>query len=183
MNTKRMTTHDLCLIAIFVAMIAVLAQITIPLPYVPLTMQTFAIALAGVVLGAKRGAIAAGIYLLLAAIGVPVLSGFGGGFGILIGPSGGYLLSFPVLAFLSGFVAEKAANLGRGKFFLLVPGLITAMMFTLVAGSLQLAFVMQLDLVPAFLAGMVPFIVPEMIKVALVVIIAPRIQQVISTFD
>ncbi|MCL2438042.1 MAG: biotin transporter BioY [Coriobacteriia bacterium] len=180
------TTRDLCLIALFVAIIAALAQITIPLPFVPLTMQTFAIALAGVVLGARRGAIAAALYLLLGALGVPVFAAFSGGFGFLIGATGGYLLSFPLLAFIAGIAADRAVLVREGGQRLLAAGilaggLIVGMLINLMAGTAQLSLVMQIGLLEAFVLGMLPFLIPELLKIALIFAIAPKIRQVVDS--
>jgi len=186
MNISKTTTRDLVTIALFVALIAVMAQITIPLPYVPLTMQTFAIMLAGVVLGAKRGAIAVCFYLLLGALGAPVFSAFQGGFGMLIGATGGFLLSFPLQAFIAGYVSDrvqigkKSSKASVSQYFMLGAGLVLAFALNLTAGSLQLALVMQIGIPAAFLAGMIPFIVPELLKALLVLIIAPKIRAVLS---
>ncbi len=95
MKQSKLSIQEICLIAIMTAITAVMAQISIPLPMmVPMTMQTFAVTLAGIILGAKCGSIAMGVYLLLGAVGVPVFSGFKGGLQSLIGPTGGFLLSF-----------------------------------------------------------------------------------------
>jgi len=180
-KTPKITTHDLTLIALFVAIMAVLAQITVPFPLVPLTMQTFAFFLAGIVLGAKRGVIAACIYLLLGAVGVPVFAAFHGGFGIIIGPTGGYLLSFPLVALTVGLAAEKAdkATATKGKYLWLVSGLVVGIILNLSIGMLQLALVTRIGLQAAFLSGVFPFLVPELIKATLVLALAPKIRQIV----
>ena len=102
----------------FAAVIAVLAQVALPMPSgVPVTLQTFAIALTGVVLGAKLGMAAAGVYILLGAVGVPVFSGFAGGLGILFGKSGGFIWGFLFLALLCGLgcqIKNKVVGWGLG---------------------------------------------------------------------
>ena len=91
--------YDLVLIALFVALMAICAWITIPAA-VPFTMQTFGVFLALLLLGGKRGAICMAVYLLLGAVGVPVFSGFRGGGSALVGSTGGYLVGFIVSALL-----------------------------------------------------------------------------------
>ena len=99
----------------FAAVIAVLAQIAIPLPSgVPVTLQTFAVALTGVVLGAKRGSIATFVYILLGAVGVPVFSGFNGGLGAIVGKTGGFIWGFLFLAFFAGLGAAMMAGSADG---------------------------------------------------------------------
>jgi biotin transport system substrate-specific component len=94
---------------------AVLSQLSIPMPTgVPLTLQTFTAALCGYFLGAGYGSLAIGVYLLLGLAGAPVFSNFRGGVGILIGPTGGFLLTFPALAALCGAREEAKLALPLG---------------------------------------------------------------------
>ena len=95
---------------VFAALLAVLSQISIPLPTgIPVTLQTFAVALCGFALGPGLGAAAVGVYLALGAVGVPVFAGFSGGIGSFVGMTGGYLWAFLPMAFLCGLggPAEK----------------------------------------------------------------------------
>ena len=115
---KRVSTRSIVITGMFAAVIAVLAQVALPMPSgVPVTLQTFAIALTGVVLGAKLGMAAAGVYILLGAVGVPVFSGFAGGLGILFGKSGGFIWGFLFLALLCGLgcqIKNKVVGWGLG---------------------------------------------------------------------
>lgn len=100
---------DVALIACFAAVIAVCA--ILPAIHVgglvPITLQTFAVLLAGAVLGAKRGALAVLLYLAVGAIGLPVFSGGAAGIAPFVGPSAGYLIAFPCAAALCGFLVER----------------------------------------------------------------------------
>ena len=102
---ERSLTH----IALFAALIAVLGLVPkIDLAGgVPITAQSLGIMLCGTVLGAKRGALAVLLFLLLVALGLPLLSGGRGGLGVFAGPSVGYLIGFPVAAFVAGWVMER----------------------------------------------------------------------------
>lgn len=102
---ERSLTH----IALFAALIAVLGlvpQITLP-GGVPITAQSLGVMLCGTVLGARRGALAVLLFLVLVAAGLPVLSGGRGGLGVFAGPSVGFLIGFPVAAFVAGLVVER----------------------------------------------------------------------------
>ena len=91
---------------VFAALLVVLSQVSIPLPTgIPVTLQTFAVALCGCVLGPAVGSAAVGVYLALGAVGVPVFAGFSGGAGALVGMTGGYLWAFLPMAFLCGLGA------------------------------------------------------------------------------
>ena len=90
-------TKNLTLVSLMAAVTVIMAQIAIPMPAgIPMTLQTLAVTLAGVILGSKRGAISMLVYLLLGAVGLPVFSGFRGGFAMFVGPTGGFLISFPI---------------------------------------------------------------------------------------
>ncbi|MDR2532330.1 MAG: biotin transporter BioY [Oscillospiraceae bacterium] len=162
MNTKKIPTRELCYIALFVAVVAVLAQINIPMPLgVPLTLQTFAVMLAGIILGSKKAAIALIVYLLLGAVGVPVFTLFGGGFHRITGPWGGFLMSYPVMAFVIGLGADS------GKKHWLAVCLTAGAVINLSAGMFWLAFVSKIGLTEAFAAAFAPFVIPEGIKMVM----------------
>lgn len=100
---SKLSIQELCMTGVLTAVIVIMAQISIPMPLgVPMTMQTFAITLAAVVLGAKLGGLATLVYILLGAAGLPVFAGFSGGFSHFVGPTGGFLISFPIMAFIIG---------------------------------------------------------------------------------
>jgi len=105
---------DVALVATFAAFIAVCAilpAIVVPGSPVPITLQTFGVMLAGLILGARRGALAALLYLAVGAAGLPVFSGGAGGLGVFAGPTAGYLLAFPLAAALAGYLATRAGGL------------------------------------------------------------------------
>ncbi|WP_240614976.1 biotin transporter BioY [Arthrobacter ruber] len=107
-SRRRWDTTDLSLVAVFAALIAALAILPgIPVgPLgVPITLQTLGVMLAGIVLGPARGTAAVLLYLAAGLIGLPVFSGFTGGFGVLAGPSAGYLVAFPLAALVAGLLA------------------------------------------------------------------------------
>ncbi|WP_066297904.1 biotin transporter BioY [Arthrobacter luteolus] len=102
------TATDLSYIAVFAALTAAFSLLPgIPLAAgVPITLQTLAVMLAGLILGPLRGAAAVGLYLVVGLAGLPVFSGFSGGLGVLAGPSAGYLLSFPLAALVVGLISR-----------------------------------------------------------------------------
>ncbi len=172
-NSKRLTIRDICQIAIFTALIVVMAQIIIPMPFgVPMTMQTFAITLAAVVLGAKKSAYAILVYVLMGAVGMPVFAGFNGGLGALIGPTGGFLLSFPIMAYLIGLGAEKLPN--RFYFILF---LILGIASNYTVGVIMFCMIMPADIITAIAACVLPFIPTEIIKATLASVAGIKIKK------
>ena len=102
----RISTADTVTVALSAALIAVCAWISVPMA-VPFTLQTFAVFTVAGLFGMKRGTLAMTVYLLLAAMGVPVLSGMTGGPDKLVGPTGGYLLGFVLIALMVGFASDR----------------------------------------------------------------------------
>ncbi|MDR1509083.1 MAG: biotin transporter BioY [Synergistaceae bacterium] len=158
MTDGGLSTKDICFTGIFTAMMIVMAQISIPMPLgVPMTMQTFAVSLAGVMLGAKRGAMAAALYVLLGTAGLPVFANFSGGLGIVLGPTGGFIISFPVMAALIGLGAGKGAHC-------LIIGLAAGTAVNSAAGMAMFSAVTGRGLGVAFSACVLPFIPTAVIK-------------------
>lgn len=154
---------DLCYISLFTALIAVLAQISIPLPGgVPLTLQTLAVPLAGIVLGPKRGTFSALLYLLLGAIGLPVFANFTGGLGIILGVTGGFIISFPIMALFAGYASTKSMKSPTLWMWLILGALVNYAI-----GTVWCMFVAGLDLVGALAACVLPFIPTAILKIVL----------------
>jgi biotin transport system substrate-specific component len=159
--------------ALMVAVTAVAAQIVIPLFPIPFTLQVFAVVLAGLLLGPRYGALAMAIYLLVGAVGVPVFAGFKGGLGIILGPTGGYLVSYPLAAAIAGLAAHAAANAVRRRALTLsVLAGITALVVIYAFGMTWLMIVTQLPLTVALVQGVLPFVAFDLIKVGLAALVA-----------
>ncbi|OPJ56028.1 biotin transporter BioY [Alkalithermobacter paradoxus] len=164
-----MKTKDLILVSLFAAITAIFSQISIPIQPVPITFQVLAVALAGAFLGRKHGFLSQVVYLLLGAIGAPVFAGFKGGFNFLIGPTGGYLFAFPIAAYLIGMLSERKGIINM--FIGMLLGIIS--IYTL--GMLQLKVVLNLSIQEAFAAGVAPFLVLDIIKMAFASFIANEV--------
>lgn len=160
-------------VALMAAVTAVAAQITVPISPVPFTMQVLAVILSGLLLGVRTGALAQAIYVLVGAVGVPVFAGFKGGLGIVLGPTGGYLISYPIAAAVAGLAAHTVARASRRKalwtgFLWGCAGL--AVIYAL--GATWLAVVAGLSPAEALATGVLPFVVFDLIKVALAALVA-----------
>lgn len=128
------TTQNMVLIALFAAVMAVISQLSIPMPSgVPITIQLFGIALLGSVLGWKRGFLSVLIYILLGAIGLPIFSNLRGGISVLIGPTGGYILAWPIMAILCG-IYPKTSNKTAAFLIRIVLGLVGMMVVEFIGG-------------------------------------------------
>lgn len=153
--------------------IAVCARISLPLPFtpVPLTLANFAVLAVGLVLGSRRGFVAAVLYLSYGAAGMPVFSPAGpGGMAHLLGPSGGYLLSYPLVAFVAGFIASR---LGRG-FAAKAVAAATAEVLLFAIGVTWIAALTHVSLLQAVAFGLYPFVFAEVIKVMAAAAVAAK---------
>ncbi|HKR65764.1 MAG TPA: biotin transporter BioY [Thermoanaerobaculia bacterium] len=159
------------------ALIAIAAQVAIPLPFtpVPLTLQPMAVLLVGVVLGGTRGAAAATLYLLEGMSGLPVFAQGHGGPYWLVGPTAGFLYSYPFAAGLAGFISER----GWGNS---VVRAIVAMLVSL--GVIYLGgwswFAATIDRRTAFALTVAPFVFADIVKVALGAALLPKAQRLIN---
>ena len=173
MQEKKISIQDICSIGIMTAVTAVMTQISIPMPLgVPMTMQTFAVTLAGVILGAKRGAISMAVYVLLGAVGVPVLANFSGGFQHLIGPTGGFLLSFPIMAYLIGMGTEFRKRKGMFLLFLILGTVVNY-----VVGVVMFCLLMQSSLWTGISACVLPFLPTAVIKAAAASVLGLQVRE------
>ena len=175
MKSLKLSIQDMCFIAIFTTLIAIFAQISIPLPGgVPFTLQTLAIQLAGIILGAKKGALSAIVYVLLGAVGIPVFARFGGGLGIIAGPTGGFILSFPIMAIAAGIGANKNNTVS------LISGLTVGTVTNFLCGMLFFTLVMSSSLQTAFIATTLPFIPSAILIITLLAIVGKRIKIILE---
>lgn len=168
------TTRRVLAVAAFALATAIAAHVRVPLPFtmIPLTLQTLFVVLAGAMLGPRLGAASQLTYLGMGIAGLPV---FAGGFGLayLLGPTGGYLLAFPVAAFVAGVITRPGSARGPVAAVRLVLGLAAAALLILVSGAAWLTFLTG-DLAGAIALGVAPFLIGEAIKVSLAALIAWR---------
>ncbi len=185
-----MSITDLTQIAVFTAIIAVLSQLSIPMPAgVPMTLQTLIIPLAGIVIGRKKGTYATLLYLLIGAVGIPVFSGFSGGLGILLGMTGGFLVSFPVLSYTAGLADMFGIKLRSSKdgkkslyYVILVTGLLIGAVINYIFGTIWFMIATGSDFIYSFTACVLPFIPTALIKIAIIAILGPELKKRLGKF-
>ena len=155
----------------FSALLAVCAWISIPLGDVAVTLQTFGVALALLLLGGKWGSLSIGIYLLIGAVGLPVFSGFRGGIGALAGVTGGFLWGF----LASGLVYWALERFGR------LPAILAGLAVCYGCGCFWFYLYSGGGLALILLRCVVPFLIPDAIKLWLAFSLSKRLQKVINT--
>ena len=169
-----MKTRDMVYIGIFTAIITICSWISIPFT-VPFTLQTFAVFLAVLLLGGKRGTIAVLVYILLGTVGIPVFSGFKGGIGVLLGPTGGYIIGFIATALIMwAFEHFRSDNKTVYPVISMLTGLLACYAF----GTVWFFRVYNNGTdTPASVSVIlgwcvVPFIIPDLIKIFLAFLIS-----------
>ena len=174
MKKKIFSIQELCLIGIVTALICVIAPLSVPMPLgVPITLQTFIISLGAIILGAKRGAVATCIYILLGAFGLPIFSNFAGGWQMIVGPTGGFILSFPIMAYVIGL----ASNLRTKHKYSLSFGIIIGTAINFVCGVAMFCIVTESSLLVSFTTCVLPFIPFAIIKAVLAYVIGIQIKR------
>jgi biotin transport system substrate-specific component len=160
---RKIAENKLVWVISFSILTAIAAQITIPAKPVPFTLQTTAVLLSGAFLGAKRGAYSQLIYLGLGIIGLPVFAQIpDGAYGFmrLFGPTGGYLLAFPLAAFITGFLVEL-----NKSYAVVVTSMFLGALIILFIGAMYLHFIFIKDFAEAIKAGAAIFSIWTVIKV------------------
>lgn len=168
---------DMLLVIGASALIAIAAQVAIPLPFtpVPMTLQPLAVIFLGAALGSTRGAAAAALYLLEGFSGLPVFAQGHGGPLWLVGLTAGFLYSYPFAAWLSGFVSER----GWGNSILRsITGMLLALGVIYLGGWSW--FTVLTDPRTAFVQAVAPFVLADIVKVAIGAALLPKAQQLIA---
>ncbi len=186
---KTITTYNMVLIAVSAALITICSWITIPIGPVPFTLQTLGILAVLMTIGGKRGTIAILVYLLLGLVGVPVFAGFKGGAASLLGPTGGFLVGF-ILSGALYFILEKfvfkrlMTTTPRRMLF----GIVNSLIFEVVLYTVGVIWFMTVYAAKTGPIGLgavmemcvIPFIIPDIVKLIVAVLIGERAGRVVK---
>ncbi len=172
-NTKKLSTRQLTLIWVMTAVICVLGPLSLPIGIVPISLTNLAIYFAVYVLGGKRGTLSYIVYLFIGLVGIPVFSGFSGGFPKLFGPTGGYLIGFIFMAFISGIFIDKFSN----KIYMGFLGMVLGTIVTYIFGTAWLAYEAHMAFIKALAVGVLPFIPGDIVKIIIASLIGPKIKK------
>lgn len=163
-----MNTKDIVYVALFAAVTAVLGlfpPITLPITGVPVTAQSLGPMLAGAILGARRGGLSILLFVVLVALGLPLLSGGRGGFGVLLGATGGFIVGWVISAFVIGLLIEKfwdRLNVFNAALSIAMGGIVVLYAI----GNLWVSMVVDISYWKATV-GAIPFLIGDAIKVAI----------------
>ncbi len=167
MKVKEMTK-----IALFTAIICIVAPMSIPIGAVPVSFTNLAVYLSVYLTGTKKGIISYLLYYLLGIFGLPVFSGYSGGIAKAVGPTGGFLIGFVFMALISGFFIEKTKNKAL-HFIGMLLGTWTAYIF----GLIWYCLVTASSPAAAFMVCVAPFIIIDMIKMGIAVYVGNAVKE------
>ena len=174
-STQRTIRYGLLALAGSV-LIAICAQISVPLFPVPMTLQTFAVFLIGLTYGWRLGGVTVALYLLEGALGLPVFSGGKGGLIVFMGPTAGYLVGFLVAATACGWFAERGFDRSYSKLFV---SLLVGNILLYAPGLLWLGSLIGWDK-PVLEYGLYPFILGDLLKIAMAVLLLPTAWKIVN---
>lgn len=182
---RKYETIDLAYMALGAVLIALCSWISIP-AVVPFTMQTFAVFLVLLILGGKRGTMTIVVYVLLGAVGLPVFSQFGAGIGVLLGSTGGYILGFIFMGLTYRLVTGAAGRSRSGKVrWTEAAALVLGLLVLYAFGTAWYMFMYArtqggAGLMSVLLLCVIPFVIPDLIKLALALALARRLAPAFS---
>jgi biotin transport system substrate-specific component len=175
---QRGRTRNLATASLVAAVMAAAGWVSIPIPgAVPVTLQTFGVVLAALLLAPEWAAVSMAIYVFLGAIGVPVFAGGQAGLGVVFGPTGGYITGFILAAYVGALVRTRLTRSGSKQLIADVAAAIVAIAAVYLVGWAQLALVLGLSPLKAFGIGVAPFLVPDAVKAGVAILIATAVRR------
>lgn len=170
-----MKTKQLTMCALFIALTAICSQIQIPLPMVPINLALFAIYMAGSLLGPKYGSITIIGYVVLGAVGLPIFVGFNGGFAVLTGPTGGYIIGYIFTSFLVGFITKHIGF----SWWKLALSMLLGLAVCYIVGTIWFMYITSNNLAVSLTYCILPFLPGDAIKISLATILTLRLRSAI----
>ncbi|NCA93240.1 biotin transporter BioY [bacterium] len=180
MEKTTLPIKDICIISIFTVMTVVMAQIAIPLPFtpVPISLGLVAVYMTGILLQPKHSVFAQVTYLLLGGVGLPVFANFKGGLGVLLGPTGGYLIVYPIMALLVAMAVNSKKSLQtesvttrRFLYTKVIIVMAIALLILYMVGTIWFSITTHTPFIASLALAVFPFIPLDIIKIAFSVII------------
>ncbi|MCD8197847.1 MAG: biotin transporter BioY [Lachnospiraceae bacterium] len=172
-TTGMIQVRDMTKIAIFTALLCILAPMSIPIGPVPISLTNLVIYLSLYILGMKKGTISFLIYLLLGLVGLPVFSGYAGGPAKLVGPTGGYLIGFIFIALIGGYMIDRWPEKYALHFIAYVAS--TALCYAL--GTAWFVYLMDCTVAYALGICVFPFIIGDLCKIAVAMFLGAQVRR------
>lgn len=174
-SIKQTKTYSMLLIALFAAITAVFSQISIPIGPVPINLALLAVFTAAGLLNVKQAVASQAIYILMGIIGVPVFAGFRGGFAVIFGPTGGYILGYIAAAFLISLLLKK---IGKKPVFIAL-AIILGLILCYTLGTIWFVLSSGTGVVAALSACVFPFLPGDACKIAVATILSVKLKKIV----
>ena len=174
-NLKQQKSYQMVLIGLMTAILCILSPISLAIPFspIPISLSTFIIYFMVIVLGMRRSLISMILYILLGFAGLPVFSGFTGGAGKLLGPTGGYIIGYLFLVFISGLCIQY----GKYSKISQLVGMMSGTMICYLFGTVWLAFQANLSFTDALAIAVLPFLPGDILKLILSLFVGNRVRR------
>lgn len=166
-------TYQIVIVGLMAAVTCILGPLAIPIGLVPISFTNLAIYFGLYTLGMKKGTTSYIIYMLIGLFGVPVFSHFTAGPSKILGPTGGYLIGFIFMALIAGFFIDKFFS----RWYLCFTGMVLGAVVCYVFGTIWLAYQAKMSLSAALVAGLIPFIPGDLIKIIIAAYVGPKIRK------
>jgi biotin transport system substrate-specific component len=176
-TTNKINTVDLVLTGLFTAVICIMSQIAIPIQPIPFTLSLLSIFLTGALLQPRYALLSVLAYILLGAFGVPVFAGLKGGFQVLTGYTGGYLMAYPLMAFVTAMLYKY---IKKNKLLGLIAGMLLSLLLCYIIGTIWFTIVSGNDFITALTLCVVPFVLFDLLKIILAISISTVIRKALS---
>lgn len=179
-TTSTASIQNFTYVSMMTAILCILGPLAIPIPFspVPITLASFGLYLSTYIMTTKNACLSCIIYLIIGLSGIPVLSGFSGGFGKILGPTGGYILAYIPLVIISSLFVSRFQS--KGMHFI---GFLLSTIILYSIGSIWLSHTAHLKLGTAFAVGAIPYIPGDIIKIWLVLYVGPRLKTQLNKLD
>ncbi len=180
------TSRSSVFVAMYAAIICVTGFISVPIGPIPLVLQNVVAISAGLIFGLPQGAAAVGMFLAVGTLGLPVFSGARSGIAVLNGPTGGFLVGYFIGALIAGYIATNPTpdeeKFSREKIFRLVRAAIAGLGFMYLIGMLNFRRVTGASFSQALSLCVVPFIIPDIIKIGILIPVVARLRPLAARF-
>lgn len=172
MKSKKLTIYQITFMALMAAVTCILGPLSVPIGQIPISLTNLVIYFTVYVLDAWAGTGSYCIYLILGAVGLPIFSGFAGGLGKLLGPTGGYLIGFIFMALIGGLVIE----LTHRNIWLTMIGWVVGTAVAYLFGTIWFVYLMKCSVAYALTVCVFPFIVFDVIKIVIATLLGKTVR-------
>lgn len=180
---SKIDVKSIVLCAFFCALTCILSMISIPIQPIPITMATVAVYFSGVIMGPKYGTISQLVYLFLVLVGLPFTSKLIGGASVFVGPTAGFLLGYLPMTLVIGLIYyyfKKKYDSSSAKRIGLILSMFVGTLVCYLFGLIWYMIYSLVDIYSAFLVCVLPFLIGDIIKMILVVVCVPKLEQILK---